>query len=212
MSTMKTNFLKSTEALRNELIATNESLSEKENTIANLMLKCDENCVENKKNEKKQNKCVKKQSKPSILQKKNKPLDETITRMKIDKDKETKLEEANQNDYKVDSNVPVSNRFSILDRDQQDDCSVPKNVSSDNLKLSPNTSKQFSPSTITSSTASLSSSILEVTSGSVTDTVKGIHEQDIVSTDTSGENVTYNSQLNSLIRTLISYYWCPGQR
>ena len=50
---MKTNFLKSTEALRNELIATNESLSEKENTIANLMLKCDENCVENKKNEKK---------------------------------------------------------------------------------------------------------------------------------------------------------------
>ena len=114
---MKTNFLKSTEALRNELIATNESLSEKENTIANLMLKCDENCVENKKNEKKENKSVKKQSKPSILEKKNKPLDETITRMKIDKDKETKLEEANQNDYKVDSNVPVSNRFSVLDRD-----------------------------------------------------------------------------------------------
>ena len=52
------------------------------------------------------NKSVKKQSKPSILEKKNKPLDETITRMKIDKDKETKLEEANKNDYKVDPNVP----------------------------------------------------------------------------------------------------------
>ena len=158
---MKTNFLKSTEALRNELIATNESLSEKENTIANLMLKCDENCVENKKNEKKENKSVKKQSKPSILEKKNKPLDETITRLNIDKVKETKLEEANQNDYKFDPNVPVSNRFNILKRDFQDDCSVPKNVSSDDLKLSPNT-------------------------------VKGIHEQDIVSSDTSGENVTYN--------------------
>ena len=116
-SSMKTNFHESTEALGDELISTKEILSEKENTIANLMLKCDENCVENKKNEKKENKSVKKQSKPSILEKKNKPLDETITRMKIDKDKETKLEEANQNDYKVDSNVPVSNRFSILDRD-----------------------------------------------------------------------------------------------
>ena len=38
---MKTYFLESTDALRNELTATKESLSEKENTIDNLEFKLD---------------------------------------------------------------------------------------------------------------------------------------------------------------------------
>ena len=135
----------------------------------NLQITYEEKCVKNKKNVKKgiksDEKIENQLGKTALLKNKMKTHDEKLTKVQIDKIEE----DANQNGYKIVPNIPVSNRFRILDKEEncfQDDSSFPRNVSSEleDSKLSSIPTQQFSHRTILSETSLDVTSNIEVNS------------------------------------------------